>query len=388
MRMLSSLEKRGLFTYCIDSQRRRYRYHGLFREFLERHLIATRLPGEVVGLHIHAASFFETHQEWPEAIHHYLSAGLQPQAARLITRYGEDVAGEGRLALVDEWLLKLPAKAIRENARLSLLSGEVLGIRGQWADAVAALERSRTYFGRKGDGRMESLACLKMSTVLANHGDVEAAAAAALDGLALAPTDSHSIRLRLQGNIAITSTWMEGSLHEVVLICERIATEARSLGLDHFAAIGSHNAGTALRHIGDHANAIKHLRKAAQFWSESPANPFADNSELVAALLADNRVAEASAAADSAIRRTLPWPRPSAEAHYGKALVLCHQGKFREAIEITNRYLEDDAPLGPTAELLASLLIESNWLVRDPSATPRNESQLWPSPTLIRDWHR
>ena len=148
--MLSSLENRGLFTYCIDSQRRRYRYHGLFREFLERHLVAQRAPGEVIGLHIHAASYFETHQEWPEAIHHYLRAELQPQAARLITRYGEDVSAEGRLALVDEWLLKLPTKAVRENARLSLLSGEVLGIRGQWTDAVVALERSRGFFAQEG----------------------------------------------------------------------------------------------------------------------------------------------------------------------------------------------------------------------------------------------
>ena len=118
--------------------------------------------------------------------------------------------------------------------------------------------------------------------------------------------------------------------------------------------------------MGDQANAIRHLSLAAQFWGESPANPFADNSELVAALLAVNRVAEASAVADSAIRHTLPWPRPNAEAHYGKALVLCHQGKFREAMEIASRYLEDNAPLGPTAELLGSLLVECKWLVGDP----------------------
>ena len=158
----------------------------------------------------------------------------------------------------------------------------MLGIRGQWTDAVVALEQSRGFFARKGDNRMESLACLKISTVLANHGDIEAAAAAAADGLALAPANSHSIRLRLRGNLAITSTWMEGSIHDVVQICQGTAAEARISGWGHFAAIGLHNAGTALRHIGDRPNAISHLRLAAQIWGESPANPFADNSELVA----------------------------------------------------------------------------------------------------------
>ena len=181
---------------------------------------------------------------------------------------------------------------------------------------------------------------------------------------------------------------MEGSLHDVVEICQRIAAEARSSGWDHFAAIGLHNAGTALRHIGDQANAINHLRSAAKFWGESPANPFADNSELVAALIAANRAAEASAIADSAVRRTLPWPRPSAEAHYGKAMVLCHQGKFHEAIEIASRYLEDDAPLGPTAELLGSLLVECKWLIGDPliDSAPYVAHSLSPTPTPA--WHR
>ncbi|HTE64885.1 MAG TPA: hypothetical protein VK736_01335, partial [Candidatus Binatia bacterium] len=64
-RMLAELEQRGLFTYRLDSLEGRYRYHGLFREFLERQLVTERSQGEVTGLHIHAASYFETHHQWP-----------------------------------------------------------------------------------------------------------------------------------------------------------------------------------------------------------------------------------------------------------------------------------------------------------------------------------
>ncbi len=113
---LTGLEHRGLFTNRLDEHR--YRYHNLFRDFLERRLIAERSDAEVIGLHIHAASYFETTHQWPEAIHHYLRAGLQRQAARLIARYGEDVRRRGRLGLVDEWLRQMPAEAIRQNARL------------------------------------------------------------------------------------------------------------------------------------------------------------------------------------------------------------------------------------------------------------------------------
>ena len=102
---ISDLTERGLFTNSLMSER--YRYHNLFRDFLERRLATERAEAEVSGLHIHAASYFETTDQWPEAIHHYLRAGLHRQAARLIAST-ENVVEEGRLGLVDEWLQELP----------------------------------------------------------------------------------------------------------------------------------------------------------------------------------------------------------------------------------------------------------------------------------------
>ena len=168
-RALMELEHRGLFTNQLDDVR--YRYHNLFREFLERRLITERSEAEVAGLHIHAASYFETSEQWPEAIHHYLRAGLQRQAARLIAKYGEGLVSEGRLGLVDEWLQQLPEETIRANARLSLLFGEACGMRGEWDGALEALQRAKAYFARKGDRRLEALACLKLSSVYSNYGD-------------------------------------------------------------------------------------------------------------------------------------------------------------------------------------------------------------------------
>jgi DNA-binding SARP family transcriptional activator/tetratricopeptide (TPR) repeat protein len=360
--ILADLEQRGLFTNRLDAAEARYRYHGLFRDFLERRLIAERTDGEVTGLHIHAASYFETHEQWPQAIHHYLKAGLTPQAARLIARYGEDVVAEGRLGLVDEWLQQLPAKAIHDNARLSLLYGEACGIRGDWDNALAALSRARTFFARKGDPRMEALACLKTSTVLSNMGQVEQSADHASQGLRLAPSDAHATRLRLQGNLAITATWMNESLHVVAQECRRIAVEAKFRGLEHFAAIALHNLGMLLRQIGDLDGSIRSLEQAAQFWSDLPASPFADNAELVQSLLHRDEWARAELLANTGVMRTVPWARPQAEALYGKAAVFAHQGHFIEAADVLRRVLADPSALGATAELGSGLLIECLFL--------------------------
>jgi ATP/maltotriose-dependent transcriptional regulator MalT len=285
-RILYDLEQRGLFTYRLDADETRYRYHGLFRDFLERRLIAERSEGEVTGLHIHAASYFETHEQWPQAIHHYLRAGLTPQAARLIARYGEDVVAEGRLGLVDEWLQELPPKTIHDNARLSLLFGEACGIRGDWDNALTALQRAQNFFARKGDRRMEALALLKRSSILQAVGSVALAEVAAQEGMTLAPESAAVIRLRLEGNLAVTRTYRTQSVDAAALECRRVAIRAAALGLEHYEAIALHNLGATLRSLGRLDESLSSLERATRFWQLEPGNPYADNMDLVETLLA------------------------------------------------------------------------------------------------------
>lgn len=361
-RLLTDLEERGLFTYRLDPRENSFRYHGLFRDFLEKRLLTERSAGEVAALHIHAASYFETSHAWPEAIHHYLRAGLQPQAARLIAKYGEDLASTGRLPLLDEWVRELPRRTVTENARLSLLSGEISCVAGDWHEALADLQRSRQFFARKGDRRMEALACSKLSTVYNNLGDVRRCVELAEEGLQLSPEDDFRTRIRLQGNLAVTSTWLE-SLERAVHACRRVVVESTSAGLEQYAAIAYHNLGVILRYAGQLDESAQCLERAARFWDASPANPFADNSELVQVLLLRGEVQRAAAVAESALARTKPWPRPYSEATYGAAWVDVHRGEFRRASEKLRALLiEHRDKLGSGLEKMLSLLIECLYL--------------------------
>jgi len=209
---------------------------------------------------------------------------------------------------------------------------------------------------------MEALACLKLSTVHANHGQVEDAEEIAKRGLDLAPTDAFATRLRLQGNLAITATWMNDSLEDVVRACRSVVAESRDRGFDHFAAIGLHNMGVAERYMGRIDDSIRSLRQAADFWAGIPASPFADNAELVQSLLAQDQARAAELVSDAAMARTRPWPRPNAEAHYGRAAILAHRGRFDEASETLGRLLLNPTSLGPTAELATALLVECRFL--------------------------
>jgi LuxR family maltose regulon positive regulatory protein len=360
VRELTDLEQRGLFTNRLDEVR--FRYHNLFREFLERRLIAERSEAEVVGLHIHAASYFETTEQWPEAIHHYLRAGLQRQAARLIAKYGEDVVAEGRLGLVDEWLQQLPEETIKQNARLSLLFGEACGIRGDWDRALEALERARAYFARKGDRRLEALACLKLSSVYSNYGDAETSWRLADEGLELAPPDATALRMRLEGDLALTRSWLTDGLAAVAAACRRIAVEATSLGLEHYASIALHNLGYVETEMGHLSEAVAHLERAARFWADLPGNPFADFSDLVQAVAATGDFERAHRLADVALDKTRSWPRPLAEAKLGKAQVLAMQARYPEAVAVLRDALEHPEILGGGRIILGALLIDCIFL--------------------------
>ena len=357
---LIGLEHGGLFTNRLDEHR--YRYHNLFRDFLERRLVAERSEAEVIGLHIHAASYFETTEQWPEAIHHYLRAGLHRQAARLIAKYGEEVVSSGRLGLVDEWLQLLPREMINQNARLSLLYGEARGISGDWELALEALQRARRYFNRKGDRRLEALACLKLSSVYSNFGNAEKAAEAAEAGVELVPDDAVSTRLRLAGNLAVTRTWLSGSLDAVIRECERVAAEAASLGLEHFAAIGHHNAGEMQLRMGEITKAITNLDRAARFWAETPTSPFAFNEDLTTALVVDGQTDRARAFAADSLRRTAPWPLPRAHALHSLAGILGAEGRIPEAIGIVREATTNRPFLGGFDGVLHARLIELLYL--------------------------
>jgi DNA-binding SARP family transcriptional activator len=355
-RHLLQLEHTGLFTYRLDETR--YRYHGLFREFLERRLLDERSETEVTGLHIHAASYYETGEQWPLAIYHYLKANLKRQAARLIARYGEEVIAEGRLGLVDEWLNRLPDKAIQDNARLSLLHGEVLGIRGEYSVAISVLDRAREFFMRKHDQRMEALALLKESSVNNLWGKLAVAADLARRGLELAPSDDGTLRLRLEGNLLVTDRWLSERLPDLVDPLNRLVTEASRRGLEHYSAIGMHNLGVLLRDIGDLRGSLSALERAARYWHQIPDSPFGDNYELVSTLLALDDAKSARVQADRGMATTKPWPRSHGEATCGLAAVQLFEGKFAAA-EQSLRPTLARADLGSTYEQAASIAIEA-----------------------------
>ena len=71
--MLDFLEHSNLFLIPLDDQRQWYRYHRLFADVLQTHLIEEQ-PDQVAALHLRASSWYERNGLRSDAIRHALAA--------------------------------------------------------------------------------------------------------------------------------------------------------------------------------------------------------------------------------------------------------------------------------------------------------------------------
>jgi LuxR family maltose regulon positive regulatory protein len=138
--MLERLEAANLFIVPLDDERRWYRYHHLFADFLR-----TELDKESeAALHLKAADWFAAHDLLPEAVNHALASGDMNEAARVIVLAAEGAFIASFVTFLG-WLNVLPDELVRANGELATYKGFLLFLTRQYAEAttyVEAAERS------------------------------------------------------------------------------------------------------------------------------------------------------------------------------------------------------------------------------------------------------
>jgi LuxR family maltose regulon positive regulatory protein len=116
---LERLETANLFVVPLDPERRWYRYHRLFAEFLQRQLGQSE-PDLVSILHRRASTWYAQQGFRVEAIEHALAGGDFERAADLIEAEAEAVLMRSEITTYLAWVDALPDKVVRSRPVLCL----------------------------------------------------------------------------------------------------------------------------------------------------------------------------------------------------------------------------------------------------------------------------
>jgi LuxR family maltose regulon positive regulatory protein len=140
-KMLEQLEATNLFIVPLDDERRWYRYHHLFADFLR-----TKLDKESqAALHLKAAHWLAAHELLPEAVKHALASGDMNEAAPVIALAAEGALRTASFMTLLGWLNALPDELVRGDGELATYKGFLLFSTRQYVEAATyadAAERS------------------------------------------------------------------------------------------------------------------------------------------------------------------------------------------------------------------------------------------------------
>jgi LuxR family maltose regulon positive regulatory protein len=179
--LLERAERANLFIVPLDAERRWYRYHRLFADYLRSQL------GDDARRQLHgrAAAWFERAGLESEAIDNALAAGSADRAIRLVERAARRAFDAGELATLLGWLDALPADRVATSPELVSLHAWALFETGQVAAAVTLAEIHLASSDARGpaEGRLVVLRALMATMIGPDAADL------ADDGLELVGDD-------------------------------------------------------------------------------------------------------------------------------------------------------------------------------------------------------
>ncbi|WP_442599589.1 BTAD domain-containing putative transcriptional regulator [Neobacillus sp. D3-1R] len=144
--LLDQLIERNLFIQKIGDKQ--YRFHALFKEFLEMQL-KDKQPGLFSTLHEKSARVFERRGMWEAALSHYKKINQFSAIASILQEKGKEMLETGKLESLLEHLAKIPDRDKSRYEYLWYLQGEVHRYRSKYSEAEACYQKAYSLYENK-----------------------------------------------------------------------------------------------------------------------------------------------------------------------------------------------------------------------------------------------
>ena len=266
--ILEELEKQNLFVTSLDAQKKWYRYHNLFREFLLSRLQRVETES-VVGLERGAGAHYEAQSELEVALSHYLNASDFESAARVVSIFASDYVERGRVEVLHRYLGALPMDVMKDNPELLLSHGSALLRLGQTGAAVAAYEDARLSFASQDDASGMCRVLTRLAEVNRAQGHYRQAEVLSTEALSFANV-GHAARAEALMALAKSVGFLTG-MDKGRELAEQAVEEARLAG-DTVSALARANFFQSLGQIcwwhGDPQATVNYCQEALQIVPE------------------------------------------------------------------------------------------------------------------------
>ena len=217
--MLEHIQRANLFLIALDDERRWFRYHALFAEFLRAR--AESLGAETLAaLHTCAGRWLAANGEREAAIDHLLAGGEVAAAADLIDRCAQTWMRRGEVATLLTHLRKVPDALALGSTSLSLWHGWAHTLTGaapaaeRWLDRVDALvarerppdaiaDHDLSHHLRAAIGQALAI----RGTLARQRGDMAAGRALAQRALAILPDNEFTLRSLVTAHLGLAELW-------------------------------------------------------------------------------------------------------------------------------------------------------------------------------------
>jgi len=136
--ILAHLEQANLFLVPLDDNRRWFRYHHLFADFLRTELDQSSLA----ALHKKAAHWFARNGFLGEAVGHVLASGDAAEAGQMIEQAAEEAIQKAEARTLLRWLEALPVETVQSSGVLFSFLAYALLITGRLEEAAHCVEVS------------------------------------------------------------------------------------------------------------------------------------------------------------------------------------------------------------------------------------------------------
>jgi LuxR family maltose regulon positive regulatory protein len=264
--VLETIEQRNLFVTRVEGQEVWYRYHHLFREFLEERLRGED-PQRFIQLHGKAGTLAEKNRLWYEAVHHYRRAGAFAEAARLVEQLAGEMYRCGRWSTLVQWIEELPEGMAAAKPALILYRAKVHADTGELEQSIAMLNQARSAFAAQQNELGVARTLTEKGAVCRFQGRYDLAIEECQQALQLlAGRDPHVAALAYR--IIGTGHGSQGHFTESIKLLEKALALYRKTGHAYNVASLYHDLGTTYLFIGELFQARRYLQRALSYWQK------------------------------------------------------------------------------------------------------------------------